>query len=170
MKLIRCILLLAVPAALFFVSCKDRPQTPAQHGTQDSIATVADDKTVADSTIYGEAGDFGMSTFCLITDGGDTLLMDRTAADGSDGRIYGDAQPGDRYSLITTDGNQALKCAINLTELDRFTKDYKIVNGQLVLTPEVAPRKVEIVWLDEDSLVLKFRDGTNKMLKMLPEK
>lgn len=166
----KSLLLFIATASLLLVSCQNRPQAPAQPATDDSTSVSKTDNTVADSTIYGEAGDFGMSTFCIITDCGDTLLMDRTAADGTDGVIYGDAQPGDRYSLITTDGRQSLKCAINLTELERFTKKYKIVNGQLMLTSEGTPRKAEIEWLDEDSLVLKLQDGTNKTVKMLPEK
>lgn len=169
MKLSNRYLLLALSVAVAFVSCKNKSNMPALPADSGSAAVDGDDNAAPDSTIYGEAGDFGMSTFCIVTDHGDTLLMDRTAANGQDGRIYGDAQPGDRYSLITTDNNQALKCAINLTELDRFIKDYKIVNGRLMLMHDDKPQKVEIVWLDEDSLVLKRLDGTNGILKILPK-
>lgn len=130
--------------------------------------TNAPHKVIAerDSTLYGEAGDFGMSTFSLVTDGGDSLLLTRTSEDGRDGQIFGDAQPGDRYAVIATADREALVTAINLTQLRRFTKDYKIVNGRLILTPESHPDEVQILYLDNDSLVVKGREGKQRLLPL----
>ena len=98
--------------------------------TADTIAT----EQVADSTIYGTSGeDFGMSTFCLITDKGDTLQVCRTANDGTDANIYGSIEYGDRYAMTTRDNGESLGVLINLTELDKKLKNYEIVNGKLIV-------------------------------------
>lgn len=103
---------------------------PINDTTADTTVT----EQVADSTIYGTSGeDFGMSTFCLITDRGDTLQVCRTANDGSDARIYGSIEYGDRYAMTTRDNGESLGVLINLTELDKKLKDYEIRNGNVVV-------------------------------------
>lgn len=88
---------------------------------------------VADSTIYGVSDEFGMSTFTLIADRGDTLYLTRTSNDGTDGRIYGDLKEGERYALTTRDNGEAIGVLINLTQLEKHTKDYQISNGNLIM-------------------------------------
>lgn len=163
MKLIKFCIFLFAGSLVLFASCGNRPTLPATPAEADTAN--APHRVIAerDSTLYGEAGDFGMSTFSLVTDGGDSLLLTRTSEDGRDSQIYGDAQPGDRYAIIVTADRQALVTAINLTQLRRFTRDYKIVNGRLILTPESSPDEVRILYLDNDSLVVKGANGTQRM-------
>ena len=102
--------------------------------TNEAAADTIVAEQVADSTIYGTSGeDFGMSTFCLITDKGDTLQLCRTANDGSDAQIYGSIEYGGRYAMTTRDNGESLGVLINLTELDKKLKDYEICNGKLVV-------------------------------------
>lgn len=161
-----CILSLFVGVVLF-ASCKGKPGEPATIVASDSVN--ASHRVIAerDSTIYGEAGDFGMSTFSLISDAGDSLLLTRTDEQGRDGQIFGDAQPGDRYAIIISADRQSLVSAINLTQLVRFTKDYKIVNGRLILSPESKPDEVTIVSLDDDSLVVRGSRGVERLLPLM---
>ena len=86
--------------------------------------------------------------------------MTRTADDGTEGIIYGDAQPGDRYYLLTTPDSQTLVTAINLTLLNRYLSDYNIVNGRLVLRPESGSDTVTIDDLDEEQLI--YHDARGK--------
>lgn len=98
-------------------------------GTIDTIVA----EQVADTTIYGKSDEFGMSTFTLVSDGGDTLYLTRTSEDGIDGKIYGDLNENQRYALTTRDNNQAIGVLINITQLERHIKDYQICNGNLVI-------------------------------------
>ena len=107
---------------------------PLPNTTNEAAADTIVAEQVADSTIYGTSGeDFGMSTFCLITDKGDTLQLCRTANDGSDAQIYGSIEYGDRYAMTTRDNGESLGVLINLTELDKKLKDYEICNGKLIV-------------------------------------
>lgn len=111
-------------------------------GSADSLDTTATEQ-MADSTIYGTSSeDFGMSTFSLVTDKGDTLQLCRTANDGTDGKIYGSVTYNERYALTTRDNGDAIGVLINLTELDRKLKDYEIRNGWLIVSGDtVSPTK-----------------------------
>jgi len=140
---------------VFMTGCNQKPVRQAAPAMTDSVEVEAPRVEEKDSTLYGVAGDFGMSTFCLITDKGDTVLVTRDTESGKDGIIYGDVQPGDRYSLITCDHGKALSSAINLTQLEHFTKNYKIMNGYLILTPSSKPDTVHIKFLNDDSLVVE---------------
>ena len=84
------------------------------------------------STLYGVGGEFGMSTFTLITEKGDTLNVTRTALDGTDGEVYGSLREGDRYAMTTRDNGEAIGVLINLTELERKVKKFDVVNGHVV--------------------------------------
>jgi len=125
-------------------------QSDAADGAQ-AGATFQDTVTVADSTIYGVSDEFGMSTFTLISDKGDTLNVCRTAEDGTDGAIYGDLTEGDRYAMTTRDNNEAIGVLINLTQLERHVKNYKITNGQLLIDGKA----VQIATLSDKELKLK---------------
>lgn len=166
MKLIKLSIYLFAVSSLLLSACGNRTEKPAAPADADTSNAPHREIAERDSTIYGEAGDFGMSTFSLVSDGGDSLLLTRTGEDGSDSQIFGDAQPGDRYAIIVTADRQALVTAINLTQLRRFTKDYKIVNGRLILSPESRPDEVRILYLDNDSLVVKGSRGTQRMLPL----
>lgn len=117
--------------------------------------TLAADTVVAeqaaDSTIYGVSDEFGMSTFTLITDGGDTLNVTRTADDGTDGQIIGDLNEGQRYAMTTRDHNQAIGVLINITELERHLKDYDICNGHIIVNGDT----VQIEELSDRVMKLK---------------
>lgn len=146
--------LIVLTVILFMSGCNQKPVRQAAPAVKDSVEEEKPRMEEKDSTLYGVAGDFGMSSFCIITDKGDTVLVTRDSESGKDGIIYGDAQPGDRYSLITCDHGEALSSAINLTQLERFTKNYKIMNGHLILDPASTPDTVRIKFLNDDSLIV----------------
>ncbi len=125
-------------------SCGGKKSPTAQQSPlQDSVAEgAALDAEEPDTTIYGTSGeDFGMSTFNMITDKGDTLYLCRTAEDGTDGQIYGDLKYGERYALTTRDHGQAVGVLINLTQLDKKLKDYTIKNGHIIVKGDTIDAK-----------------------------
>ena len=124
----------AIMAALLLsTACRNQNRQPVSNA--DNAAPMNDQATehMADSTIYGTSDEFGMSTFTLISDQGDTLYVTRTANDGTDGEIYGDLKEGERYAMTTRDGGEAIGVLINLTQLERHVKDYEICNGKLIV-------------------------------------
>lgn len=135
-------LLPAMLATLLVLSaCKgNKNNTPALAADTTSIVDTTAAEQVTDSTIYGKASeDFGMSTFGMITDDGDTLNVCRTANDGTDAKIYGSIKYDDRYAMTTRDNGESLGVLINLTELDKKLKDYEIRNGHLVVNGDTVP-------------------------------
>lgn len=147
---------------LFMFSCKNTPVKKAVTASNDTLSATVAMTEEKDSTLYGVAGDFGMSTFCLITDEGDTVLVTRSSEDGTDGIIDGDAQPGDRFCMTVRDGDEVLAHAINLTQLERHTRNYKISNGRLILHPESNPDTVVIDKLDATTFVYDGKRGMAK--------
>lgn len=117
-------------------ACQKSNKTNNDKAVNDSIATVVTDNQVKDSTIYGKADEFGMSTFTLITTEGDTLYLTRTDSNGKDGKIYGSLREDDRYALTTCDNNQAINTLINLTQLEKNVKNYTISNGRLIINKD----------------------------------
>ena len=115
----------------------------------------------ADSTIYGVAAQSGMSTFCLITDQGDTLLLTRTSEDGTEGKIYGDLILGQRFGVITGDEGESLVCAINITELTKHIEHVRVQNAKVYLLSENMEQSapVEIIVLNQDSCVIMGATG-----------
>ena len=152
--------LIALVSIFLLGACEHKATPAVEDLPADTADTVALDTLPADRAFYGQAGDFGMSTFVLISDHGDTVEVTRTADDGTEGIIYGDAQPGDRYYLLTTPDSQTLVTAINLTLLNRYLSDYNIVNGRLVLRPESGSDTVTIDDLDEEQLI--YHDARGK--------
>lgn len=112
-------------------------------------------KDANDSTIYGTAtDDFGMSTFSLVADGTtDTLYFDRGEA-----VVSGGLQPGDHYAVTAgkTENGPTLLTIINLSEVDRLTKDYRILNGRIF----IGGQQVDIDYLNADSLTGMAANGT----------
>ena len=125
----------ALTALIVLSACQGGKKPVDATSDPDSLAadTTLTDHVENDSTIYGTSDEFGMSTFTLISDKGDTLYVTRTANDGTDGKIYGDLKEGERYALTTRDNNKAIGVLINLSQLERHTKDYRISNGKLIL-------------------------------------
>ena len=123
----------AIMAALLLsTACRNQNRQPVSNADNAEIKGQAAEH-MADSTIYGTSDEFGMSTFTLISDQGDTLYVTRTANDGTDGKIYGDLKEGERYAMTTRDGGEAIGVLINLTQLERHVKDYEICNGKLIV-------------------------------------
>ena len=108
------ILTVLVLSATLLAACTGKTTDPASG--VDSTATDASLVTEQDTMTYGTSYEFGMSTFTLVTDAGDTLYLTRDAADGSMAQIYGDIDEGQRYAITTRDGGDALGTAINLTQ------------------------------------------------------
>ncbi len=127
-------ILLLLATFVAFAACNSKKGDANTAETTDSTHTEVRADNANDSTLYGKATeDFGMSTFSMVTDQGDTLQLCRTAEDGTDGKIYGSLTYGNRYALTTKDNNTAIDVLINLTELDQKLKDYTIQNGQLIV-------------------------------------
>lgn len=148
---------------LLFASCGQKaPDGKKDTAGSDSLA-VAGEVMEKDSTIYGISDEFGMSTFTLITDSGDTLSVTRESESGESGRVYGDLVYGDRYAMTTRDAGEALGVLINLTQLEKFTKDYEIRNGLLVL--KQGTDTVEIEEMSKDQFRAKGRGGKIYNLK-----
>lgn len=141
---------------LFLGACK---RSVRQEGGPSDFQNDSLSAAVGDSTLYGRCGEAGMSTFCLITDRGDTLLLTRTGADGRYGQIFGDVNEGDRFALTLNAADSSVVRAINLSELNRFTGQYTIYNAQLVLRQGERSDTVNIAWLDADSLVVSYAGG-----------
>ncbi len=112
--------------------CGKKVQQEVQPDEVNDVRVEAADQ-VPDSTRYGVGGEFGMSTFTLVADKGDTLYVTRTAMDGTDGKIYGSLREGDRYAMTTRDGGEAIGVLINLTELEKKVKDFDVVNGHVLV-------------------------------------
>lgn len=116
------------------------------------------EQQVSDSTNYGTCVDeFGMSTFAVRTQNGDTLSLMRSSNAGVEAEIFGDLRPGDEFAFTTTDSMQSLVRAINLTQVKSFTQDYALANGRLVLNVAQQLDTVAIQWLDTDSLIAQGR-------------
>ncbi|MBO6190064.1 MAG: hypothetical protein J6N92_04545 [Alloprevotella sp.] len=141
-------------------SCGDN-RTNGPDGWYDDEDSLAISQTAprADSTLYGTMLESGMGSFVLRTVKGDTLELRR---EGSN--IAGSTDhEGDRFAVIVSgrDTNDpALEKAINLTEVEKFSKDYTIVNGQLVLEGDT----VEIEALGPNGL-----KATGKKIHKLPK-
>lgn len=110
-------------------------------------------------TVYGVSDEFGMSTFTLVDDAGRTYELSRTAEDGTYGCFYGDVVEGARYALTLSPDSTAVSVAYNLTQLETFTKDYYIVDGQLVLTSGGSPDLVQVETLNARSFRAKGKGG-----------
>lgn len=125
---------------MLFVSCNGKKTSDSATNVSTEVIDSTAVEQVADSTIYGTSTeDFGMSTFSMVTDKGDTLHVCRTANDGTDGKIYGSLNYNERYAMTTRDNGEAIGVLINLTELDKILKDYEIRNGKLIVNGDTIP-------------------------------
>lgn len=125
---------------LLLSACNNKKANNTPVTTTTEVADTTAAEQMADSTIYGTSTeDFGMSTFSMVTDKGDTLHVCRTAEDGTDGKIYGSLQYHQRYAMTTRDNGESVGVLINLTELDKKLKNYEIYNGKLIVNNDTVP-------------------------------
>ena len=105
------ILMMVIAAILMMGSCGNRTQqVPFDNGDSADIAN-------ADPTIYGISGvATTMNVLQLITDTGDTLSIDLTAAQ-ENGQVFGGLQAGDRMAVIPNAEKTEAQMVINETTL-----------------------------------------------------
>lgn len=115
---------------------------------------------VDSTTIYGMSDGFGMSTFVMEDSVGNTYEVMRMADDGTYGQIYGSLTEGQRYAMTTKQDGEVLDKLYNLTQLEQYVKEYKIVNGVLYLSNEGVWDEVEVKTLDENTFVAVGKNGT----------
>ena len=156
----RCgLFLVCAVLAMSLFSCGNNKKPESKNEVKKDTVIAA----VPDSTIFGVAAESGMSTLYLITNAGDTLVMDRTGEDGTYSEIYGYIMEGDSFA-ITKRGNPevgyTLAKAYNLTLLNRFGVDYAIRNGLFVLDGKDT---VSIKSLNSDSLVVLYPSSESKV-------
>ena len=146
-------LLFIVPTVIALAACTGN-NTPAEGSGQDSLT----EEQQKDSTIYGRSTEFGMSSFSLITDAGDTIDLNR-----GEGTLWGNLDnEGDRFALTIqgagTD-DASVDVAINLTDVEKFTKDFSVYNGRLILSGDT----VSLIDLTADSLIAKGAKGEYRL-------
>ena len=105
MKKTQILTVLALSATLL-AACTGKTTDPASG--VDSTATDASLVTEKDTMTYGTSCEFGMSTFTLVTDAGDTLYLTRDAADGSMAQIYGDIDEDSVFPVVQMGGTWAV--------------------------------------------------------------
>lgn len=140
-----------------------------QYGEQykDTIADIKVDSLVqtdtlsleTDSTIYGISGGFGMSTFAMQDSLGNYYEVVRMADDGTYGQIYGSLAEGQKYAMTVRQGGEVLDKLYNLTQLEIFVKEYRILNGTLYLKNEDTWDEVEVKSLDDKNFIAVGKSG-----------
>ena len=151
--------------ACLLAACGHKAAEPAPLAdtTNDTLSHIL--PAEADTSLYGRSIQAGMSTFCLLTDAGDTLLLTRTDEEGHEGRLVGSNHLGDRFAVLTADEGEALRLAINLSQVDLFVPHYKVVNGRLVLSGPDMERSdtVSILFLNADSMAVEDAAGVRSL-------
>lgn len=145
------------------MSCGDKKF--GEKDNADSTAVNEEALVVSDTTIFGVSGEFGMSTFTLITDSGDTLNVSRTGEDGIDGCVAGSLEEGKRYAMTVRENGESIARLINLSQVEAITKDYKICNAHLILMNDEHPDTVEVLKLTDTELVVEGSEGKRYELK-----
>ena len=130
------LIICATATLLALSACQHNSQNGNDKEASDTTAVVSTNSHVSDSTLYGIADEFGMSTFTIVTTKGDTLNLTRTDRLGNDGKIYGSLRDNDQYALTTCDNQKAISVVINLTQLNKHIKDYTICNGKLIINKD----------------------------------
>ena len=101
--------------AAFMYGCANGQQSTSDKEDNDTVVA-----SLPDTAFYGHLGEStGMSSLELITDGGDTLCLNKTNEKTGDlGRILGEiANYTDRYAITTCDDNQSVDVALNIDQL-----------------------------------------------------
>lgn len=147
-------------------SCKNKSTQPSSTAQTDSVVHHDTLKAIKDSTLYGvSTEDFGMSTFSMVSDKGDTLQLVRDHNDGTPAKIYGDLDYYAHYALTTCDNNQSVGTLINVDQLKKFVPHYKLWNCRLVFAPQATTDTFDVVSLDSKALVYKDKTGKQFTLK-----
>lgn len=114
---------------------------------------------VADSTIYGVSDGFGMSTFVMQDSAGNYYEVMRMADDGTYGEIYGSLAEGQKYAMTVRQGGEVLDKLYNLTQLEKFVDEYRLLNGALYLKAGAEWEEVEVTSLDENGFTAVGKNG-----------
>lgn len=148
---------LALVALMALSACNgNKTKTDANQDGLDSTITegvdLLPDMSDRDSTIYGKAEGFGQSAFTLIAEDGTEYDIALTSEDLDEhyGEVYGDREDTARYAVTTRDCNESLGVMINLSQLEKFTTNYEIYNGQLILITDGVKEAVNIIQLDDN--------------------
>lgn len=139
---------------------KQEREFGVQYGDTAMVNTVPEWEE-ADSTIYGYSDGFGQSAFTLITESGEEYDLSLTSSDAQApyGQIYGDREDSAYYALTTRDNNEAVGVLINLSQLEKFTKNYSIYNGHLILEEGEKRDLVEIKELNDHVFRAEGKSG-----------
>lgn len=95
--------------------CTNQQQNGEYIQDEDSLSSL-----LPDSALYGHLGEgTGMSCLELVTNDGDTLVLNKTnEKTGRDGIILGEiANYTDQFSILTSNDNQSVAIAININQL-----------------------------------------------------
>lgn len=155
-KIVIIAIITTLAATMFSCKSKNKPEAEP-FSTPDTM-----NAATPDSTIYGIAAESGMSTLYLILAGGDTLIMERTASNGTYGEIYGYVTEGDSFAVTksgSAENGYSVRKAYNLSLLKRFGADFTIRNGLFVLESKDT---VSIKSVNDDSLVVVYPSGKEK--------
>jgi hypothetical protein len=83
----------------------------------------------------------------------------RMADDGTYGQIYGSLAEGQKYAMTVRQGGEVLDKLYNLTQLEMFVKEYRILNGTLYLKNEGEWDEVEVKSLNEKAFTAVGQSG-----------
>lgn len=112
----KVLLYVSVVIMTLAMGCKDKKNSDSAADNEPLYSST----TLPDSTIYGILGEAtGMSCIQLITDSGDTLVLNKESEyTGEAGRIVGSIENySDRFAIVATEDTQSIRVAINLTQL-----------------------------------------------------
>lgn len=140
MKTLPLLVLLTGVLTLLF-GCGGSASKPGTSDSDSIDSTVHDTLAPpppADTTIYAKCVGAGHAGMEMLTQDGSDLEL--TLAEGLDGMpgslLYGDTEEESRYAFTLRPDGENIDRLINITQLERFTKDYKICNAQLLLPAE----------------------------------
>lgn len=100
-----------------------------------------------------------MSTFAMQDSLGNYYEVVRMADDGTYGQIYGSLAEGQKYAMTMRQGGEVLDKLYNLTQLEMFLKEYRILNGTLYLKNEDTWDEVEVKSLDDKYFIAIGKSG-----------
>lgn len=150
--------------------CMDSPQNNGKEETErnDSVSVL-----LPDTAFYGHLGEgTGMSCLELVTENGDTLVLNKTDEQTGDlGRILGEiANYTDRYAVTTRNDRQSVLIALNVSQLVQrdWTSDADSLQGFRLdedgkAHATAGGKQTDKLWnLYNCQLVLQGEDGSGK--------
>lgn len=158
---------LPVLSALLFLSACSGNKTKSGEASDSVDSTMTESYSTVpewedkDSTIYGRAEGFGQSAFTLVANDGREFDIALTSEKDDDpyGEIYGDREDTARYAVTTRDNDENLSVMINLSQLEKYTKDYEIYNCHLILNDNGRRDLVTIIELNDSIFSAKGLSG-----------